>query len=131
MSRFRSWGTALAAMTLALAAGEAAFAQADLRALRQRNELLQQQDIARQNLLAAQREASAAQGRYQAQQAVRPLDSTPSALARAPVLPAPPATPLRGLTTPDYAAEAQRLERLTDQSLAQGNARLRAITPAQ
>ena len=116
---------------LALAAGAPVFGQIDLRALRQQNEIRQQQDIARQNSLAAQREASAAQSRYNTQLTLRALDSTTSPPAEPTLRPALPATPPRGPSADDMAANAERMDRLTDERLAEGNARLRAITPAR
>ena len=131
MSAVRSWRAALGAMMALLAAGGPAIAQVDLRVMREQNQILQQQDIARQNALAAQREASAARGRYEAQLALRPLDSTPRPLSELQLRPSLPPVPPRGREASDYAAEAERLDRLTDERLAASNARLRAITPAQ
>ncbi|MBO9710766.1 MAG: hypothetical protein J7521_21405 [Caulobacter sp.] len=122
-------------MGLVLAAGLAgsALAQVDLRALRERDQSLQQQDIARQDLLADQRQRTAAQARYEAQLALRPLSSAPtepSALGELKLRPTVPATPPRGPDASDQAAEAARLDQLMDQRLSESNARLRAITPA-
>ena len=130
-------GMALAAIAASAIGLSPAWSQVDPGALRDRDAILQQQDIARQNALAAQREATAARNHYDAQMALRPLDAapfTPSTLASPslrPSLPSLPATPPRGPDASDYTAQVERLDRLTDESLAQGNARLRAITPAQ
>jgi hypothetical protein len=109
--------------------GASAFAQADLRALRERNAILQQQDIARQNALAAQREQSAAQSRYDTQLTLRALDQAATS-PPAELRPALPPTPPRGAGADDMAADIERMDRLTDQALAASNARLRAIKPA-
>lgn len=124
-----------ALMGVVLAAGLAgtALAQADLRALRERDEILLQQEITRQDLLAQQRERSAAEAHYQAQLALRPLSSTPtepSSLGELKLRPTLPASPPRGPDPADLAAEAARMDLLMDQRLAESNARLRAITPA-
>jgi type II secretory pathway pseudopilin PulG len=110
--------------------GASAFAQTDLRVLRQRNEILQQQDIARQNSLAAQRELSAAQSRYATQLTLRGLDESASPPTEPSLRPALPATPPRGSSVDDMAADIERMDRLTDERLAASNARLRAIKPA-
>lgn len=131
MGKVRSWGAALGAATGLLAAGGPALAQADLRLLREQNQILQQQDIARQNALSAQREASAARGRYEAQQALRPLDATPRAPSEPQLRPSQPVAPRGPAADPGYVALNERLDRLTDTRLAESNARLRAITPAR
>lgn len=113
-----------------LAAGAPAFAQADLRVLRQQNEIRQQQDIARQNALAALREADAAQRRYDTQLALRSLDATTTPPSAPTLRPALPPMPPRGPSAQDMAADIERMDRLTDERLAQSNARLRAIKPA-
>ncbi|GGL42072.1 MULTISPECIES: hypothetical protein [Caulobacter] len=115
---------------LVVASGASAFAQTDLRALRQRDEMLQQQDIARQDALAAQRERSAAQSRYDTQLTLRALNETATPPTRPMLRPALSPTPPRGPTADDMAADIARMDRLTDQALAAGNARLRAIKPA-
>ena len=116
---------------VALAAGATAFAQVDLRALRQQNQILQQQDTARQDALAAQRERSAAQSRYDTQLTLRSLDEAAARPQSGPVLRPALAPPPRGPGADDMAADAERIERLTSERLAAGNARLRAVAPAQ
>jgi len=123
-------GTTILAAGLALALGASAFAQADLRALRQRDEILQQQDIARQNALAAQREQAAAQNRYAAQLTLRTLDQAATTPAHPSLRPALSPTPPREAGAEAMAADIQQMDRLTDQALAASNARLRAIKPA-
>lgn len=144
MRGIRSWtSTALGGATMALAVGvlaaAPALAQVDLRVLRQQNEIRQQQDIARQNALAAQREASAAQNRYATQLNLRALNSTANPPTEPDLRPAQ-AVPPRGPEAADaiaadmsakMAADAGRMDQLTDQRLAESNARLRAITPAR
>lgn len=115
----------------ALAVGAPASAQVDLRVLRQQNEISQQQDIARQNALAAQRESLAAQGRRDTQLTLRALDASANPPTEPTLRPALSAIPPRGPDAADIAADAARIDSLTDQRLAEGNARLRAITPAQ
>jgi hypothetical protein len=110
--------------------GASAFAQTDLRALRERNAILQQQDIARQNSLAAQREQSAAQSRYATQLTLRGLNESATPPAEPSLRPSLPATPPRGSSVDDMAADIERMDRLTDERLAASNARLRAIKPA-
>jgi len=114
----------------AAALGAPAFAQTDLRALRQRDEILQQQDIARQNALAAQRERSAAEDRYATQLTLRALDQAATPPAQPTLRPALSPVPPRGASAKDMADDIQRMDRLTDQALAASNARLRAIKPA-
>jgi len=123
-------GTMILAAGLAVPWGGSAFAQADLRALRERDEILQQQDIARQNALAAQRERSAAESRYAAQSALRTLEQSATPPDHPTLRPALSPIPPRGGSAADMAADNARMDRLTDQALAAGNARLRAIKPA-
>ncbi len=129
MSKARLWATTAIA---ALAVGGPALAQVDMRALRDQNLVLQQQDIARQNALGAQREAAAAQSRYSTQQTLRDLQMTPTTTPVAPSLrPTLPAVPPRGPSADDDAVQAEQIDRLTDARLAESNARLRAVKPAQ
>jgi hypothetical protein len=121
--------TIAAAGLVTLALGASAFAQVDLRGVRERNAIYLQQDIARQNALASQRELSAAQSRYATQLTLRALDESatpPTAPTLRPALPPPP----RGSSAADMTADIERMDRLTDQALAAGNARMRAIKPA-
>ncbi len=120
----------IATAALALAFGASALAQTDPRALRERNEILQQQDIARQNALASQRELSAAQSRYNTQLTLRGLEESRTAPTEPTLRSTLPPTPPRGPSADDMAADIERMDRLTDQALAASNARLRAIKPA-
>jgi hypothetical protein len=115
---------------VALSFGASASAQVDLRGLRQRNEILQQQDTARQNVLSAQREASAAQSRYATQLTLRSLDAAATSPAQPTLRPTLSPTPPRGPGADDLAADLARMDSLTDERLAQSNARLRDVTPA-
>jgi hypothetical protein len=122
---------AMAAL-VGLGVGAPAWAQtAELRALRQQNEILQQQDIARQSNLAALREITAAQSRYETQLTLRALDETRTTPKAPSLRPALPPTPPRGASPDDMAAQAEQIDRMTDERLAESNARLRAITPAR
>ena len=126
----------VALMVIAVSAsmGSLAWSQANLRVLHDHNAILQQQDIARQNALAAQAETTAARNHQDAQLALRPLDarpSSPSSLSELNLRPSLSATPPRGSDASDDAVQAERMDRLTDERLAQSNARLRALTPAQ
>ncbi|WP_426033156.1 hypothetical protein [Caulobacter sp. DWP3-1-3b2] len=128
MSKARFWATTAMA---ALAVGGPALAQVDLRTLRDQNLIVQQQDIAQQNALGVQREAAAAQGRFSTQLTLRDLALTPTTPVSPSLRPTLPAAPPRGASADDYAAQAERMDRLTDARLAQSSARLSAIRPAQ
>lgn len=131
--------TVLGGLAAALVVASPASAQADLRVLRQQDEIRQQNEIARQNALAAQRQSAAEQNRYATQLTLRALDASanpPTAPTLRPSQPIPPRGPeaadaLAADMTADMAADAARMDRLTDQRLAESNARLRAITPAK
>jgi hypothetical protein len=121
---------ALAAVALC-ASSAPVFAQVDLRLLRQQNEIRQQQDTARQDALAAQRESAAAQSRYDTQLTLRSLDAAVRPPPTEPTLRPTVAPPPRGPSPEDMAADAERMDRLTDARLAESNARLRDIAPAR
>jgi hypothetical protein len=121
--------TALAAV--GASTGAPAFAQVDLRTLRQQSEIQQQQDIARQNALAAQREISAAQSRYDTQLTLRSLNEAVRTPPVEPTLRPTVAPPPRGPSADDMVADAARMEQMTDARLAESNARLRDIAPAR
>jgi hypothetical protein len=91
---------------------------------------LQQQDIARQNVLSAQREATATQSRYATQLTLRSLDSAAHPPTQPSLRPALSPTPPRGPGADDLAADLERMDRLTDERLSQSNTRLRDVTPA-
>jgi hypothetical protein len=123
--------TMIAAAGVVLALGSTASAQVDPRTQRERNAFYLQQDVTRQNALAAQREWSAAQSRYQTQMTLRGLDEAGAPRPTEPTLRStlPPAPP-RGPSAEDMSSDMAAMERLTDQALAASNARLRAIKPA-
>lgn len=88
-----------------------------------------QQEISRQQALAAERAAAAAQSRGETAQALRSLQAARagSAAITEPLYEAPlPPAPL----DPAISADAERLRQLQDRSLAEGNARIRAVKPA-
>jgi len=130
MSTVRTTIAAATGLTLALAFCASAFAQVDLRGVRDRNVILLQQDIARQNALAAQRELSAAQSRYATQLTLHALDQAATPPTTPSLRPSLPSTLPRGASAEEMAADMERMDRLTDAALAAGNARLRAIKPA-
>jgi len=122
--------TMIAGAGLGLVFCTSAFAQVDLRGVRERNVIQLQQGIDRQNSLAAQRELSAAQSRYATQLTLRGLDEAVSPATEPTLRPSLPPTPPRGAGAGDMAADIERMDRLTDQALAASNARMRAIKPA-
>jgi hypothetical protein len=90
----------------------------------QRDAAWQEMEQARQQALAAQRDAFAAQQRYQTQQTLQALSqSSPYA-----------SPPVSGVAPPpldaQLAADAERIRILQDQQLAASNARILAIRPA-
>ena len=123
--------TVLAAALAAVAVGAPAWAQLDQRALRQQAEIQQQQDIARQNALASQREISAAQSRYDTQLTLRSLSDAAAPRSTEPTLRPTVAPPPRTPSADEIAADAARMDRMTDARLAESNARLRDIAPAR
>jgi len=87
----------------------------------QRDAAWSELELARQRALAAQRDAFAAQQRYEAQQTVQALAQS-SPYAAAPVSGIRPAP-----QDAQLAADAERIRILQDQQLADSNARIRAI----
>lgn len=122
--------TMIAATGLALAFAASASAQVDPRAQRERNAFYLQQDTARQNALAAQRELSAAQSRYNTQLTLRSLDEAAHPPTQPTLRTTPSPVPPRGAGAEAMASDIERMERLTDEALAASNARLRSIKPA-
>src|SRR4051812_29192472 len=104
--------TGLAAGLAILASAAPAFAQVDLRGVRDRNVILLQQDIDRQNVLAAQRELSAAQSRYATQLTLRALDQSATPSTTPTLRPSLPPTLPRGASAEDMAADMARMDRL-------------------
>lgn len=122
--------TMVVATALAGGLSVPAFAEVDLRALSQRNMILQQQDTTRLNALSAQREVQAAQSRYDTQLTLRALDEGARRSTEPSLRPALSPIPPRTASAEDIGAELERMDRLTDERLAESNARLRAVTPA-
>lgn len=131
MATVRTTTMLATAMLAAVTVGASAWAQVDLRTLRQQGEIQQQQDIARQNALAAQREISAAQSRYDTQLTLRSLNEAAAPRSTEPTLRPTVAPPPRTPSADDIAADAARMDQMTDARLAESNARLRDITPAR
>jgi len=106
-------------------------AQTPLDLVRAQNAAAHQAEMAQQDLLAAQREIAARQNEARTALVLRELDSARTA---------PPALSLRDATLPataspdvsqgSFAAQMDRMERLTQDALARGNARIRAVRPA-
>jgi hypothetical protein len=121
-------GVSLAALAMAGAAS----AQDPLSELRAQNAAAQAAEIARQDMLATQREITARQDQARTALVLRDLDA---ARAQPPgttglVVP-PPAV----ITSPDeglssLSMQMDRMERLTQDAMARSNARVRAVRPA-
>lgn len=121
-------GVSLAA--LAIAGG--ASAQDALSALRTQNAAAQAAEIARQDLLATEREISARQDQARTAMVLRDLDSARTQPpGTAGLIAPPPATitpPDAGLTS--LSMQMDRMERLTQDAMARSNAKIRAVRPA-
>ncbi len=116
--------------TVSLAALSGVANAQDLRDIQARNAAAQAIEDARRDMLSSQIEASNAQERARTQLILRDLDAQRSGAARVPT--APPARPLDDPARRDaeLSTSMDRLERLTQDALAQSNARMRAIRPA-
>lgn len=130
------WAAGASLIALASAgvatAQDAGFA---LRELRAQNAAAQAADTARQDLLATQREITARQDQARTNLVLRELDmarAQPSAQppSMAGVIVPPPVSIIPPEAPNSFAAQMDRMERLTQDALAQGNARIRAIRPA-
>lgn len=132
MSRM-DWAAGVSLIALASSGGAMAQdAGAALRELRAQNAAAQTADAARQDLLATQREITARQDQARTNLVLRELDT---ARAQPPALAGVVAPPPAPILPPDaaansFAAQMDRMERLTQDALARGNARIRAIRPA-
>jgi hypothetical protein len=121
-------GVSLAA--LAMAGG--ASAQGPLSELRAQNAAAQAAEIARQDLLATQREISARQDQARTAMVLRDLETARTQPpGTAGLIAPPPAT----ITSPDdgqasLSMQMDRMERLTQDAMARSNAKVRAIRPA-
>jgi hypothetical protein len=122
--------TAVASLAVLVAASGAS-AQDGLRELRAQNAAAQQAEMARQDLLATQREIAARQDQAQTAFVLRELDGArttppglrPSTTAVVPLAPPPP-------IADSFTAQMDRMERLTQDALARSNAQVRAVRPA-
>jgi len=106
-------------------------AQTPLDLVRAQNAAAHQAEMAQQDLLATQREIAVRQDEARTALVLRELDSArtaPSAvLLRGTV---PPSAPSPDVSQGSFAAQMDRIERLTQDALSRGNARIRAIRPA-
>lgn len=130
------WAAGASLIALASAgvatAQDAGFA---LRELRAQNAAAQAADTARQDLLATRREIMARQDQARTNLVLRELDTArgqPSAQppSMAGVIVPPPVSIIPPEAPNSFAVQMDRMERLTQDALAQGNARIRAIRPA-
>ncbi len=114
------------------ALGGAADAQT-LRDIQARNAAAQALEDARRDLLASQIDASNAQERARTESLLRGLEQQRgSSTFNAPSIVVPPARPVDDPTRreADRASAMSRMDQLTQDALAQSNARMRAIRPA-
>ena len=104
----------------------------DLRSIQARNAAAHALEEARRDLLAIQIEASNANERARTDIRLRGLDDQRTGAPTLRSLTAPPPRPLEepGQRDADLSNASSRLERLTQEALAQSNARMRAIRPA-
>jgi len=121
-------GVSLAA--LAMAGG--ASAQDALSELRAQNAAAQAAEIARQDLLATQREISARQDQARTAMVLRDLETArtqpPGTAGLIAPLPTTIAPPDDGLTS--LSMQMDRMDRLTQDAMARSNAKVRAVRPA-
>lgn len=124
------WATMIALGFLPLVAVQGASAQEALRELRALNTDAHAAEVARQDLLAVQREISARQDQARTGLVLRELDSArlspPSAAG---LMPLPPVS-IVPLEPESFTAQMDRMERLTQDALTRSNARIRAVRPA-
>lgn len=128
MRRIR-WATG-ASLTVLAAAGGAA-AQADvLRELRAQNAAQHAAEIARQDLLAVQREIVARQDQASTNLMLRELNTAQATPPGTKGLALTPPIPLPETGSDSITGQMDRMERLTQDALARSNARVRAVRPA-
>ena len=103
----------------------------DLRDIQARNAAAHALEDARRDLLSSQVEASSANERAASELRLRGLEAQRTGPSLRP-LTVPPARPIEapGRREAELSASASRLERLTQDALAESNARMRAIRPA-
>lgn len=120
-------------ISVGLAALGGAVQAQSLREIQARNGAAHALEDVRRDLLASQIEAANAQERARTESLLRGLEQqrTGSALA-APSMTAPPARALDAPARPeaDHANAMSRIDQLTQDALAESNARMRAIRPA-
>ncbi|KQV58221.1 MULTISPECIES: hypothetical protein [unclassified Caulobacter] len=120
-------------LSVSLAALGVAGARAqDLRDIQARNAAAHALEDARRDLLSSQIEASNANERARTQTALRDLDAQRAGAPNLRPLTAPPARPLDepARREAELSRSMDRMERLTQDALAQSNARMLAIRPA-
>lgn len=120
-------------LSVSLAALGVAGARAqDLRDIQSRNAAAHALEDARRDLLSSQIEASNANERARTQTALRDLDAQRAGTLSLRPLTAPPARPIDepARREAELSRSMDRMERLTQDALAQSNARMLAIRPA-
>lgn len=120
----------IAGLAVVTAAGGAAAQEDVLRELRAQGAAAQSAEMARQDLLALQREIQAQQDQTRTALVLRELNAartTPPGLS-APVL--APLTAAPAFSPDSITLQMDRMERLTQDALARSNARIRAVRPA-
>jgi hypothetical protein len=129
MNRMRlAAGVSLAALAMAGGAG----AQDALSELRAQNAAAQAAEIARQDLMATQREITARQDQARTDLVLRQLDASRAQPLGATGMVVPPPTTI---SPPDegqgsLTMQMDRMERLTQDAMARSNAKVRAVRPA-
>lgn len=120
----------IASGLLSLAGTQGASGQDPLRELRALNADAHAAEVARQDLLAVQREITARQDQGRTGVVLRELDSARLASPGAAGL--VPTAPVARVPLPpeSFTAQMDRMERLTQDALTRSNARIRAIRPA-
>jgi hypothetical protein len=124
-------GVLLLSVSLAVLGGAQIARAQDLRDLQARNAAAHALEDARRDLLSSQIETSSANERAATEMRLRGLETQrPGPSLRS--LSVPPARPIKppGRREAELSASASRLERLTQDALAESNARMRAIRPA-
>jgi hypothetical protein len=124
-------GVLLLSVSLAVLGGAQIARAQDLRDLQARNAAAHALEDARRDLLSSQIETSSANERAATEMRLRGLETQrPGPSLRS--LSVPPARPIEppGRREAELSASASRLERLTQDALAESNARMRAIRPA-
>jgi hypothetical protein len=127
-------GAFVTGLAILTAASGAASQEEVLRELRAQNAAAQSAEIAHQDLLALQREIQARQDQIRTALVLRELDAartSPPGLTGSltgPLIAPPTVAPEISLDS--ITLQMDRMERLTQDALARGNARIRAVRPA-